>query len=272
VVFSYTFSTAKGPSAPQIYTPIARGPFVLSHPGCPLLIFSAAVYYRRNLPGTRNGAAFGMGTAFRRGPLFFPMTEYLCNGFECECGARVRVCRNDRSKPMPPSESFDRCQHSVPDLRHISSADVERRRSASSCLDREDALGSGRIPFARVLFPHCSTLKGPRSLHFTDTARARPFLGRYVALEVGSCLLGHPAKRTKGKRNDPHLFATLQKEVCVIRPQPRTALRAVRSSSKGFGFPKKFFDFLERRDLRMCFALAGHDTYSFEPYKEPSLP
>jgi len=30
------------------------------------------------------------------------MTEYLCNGYECECGARLKVCSHDRSKPMLP--------------------------------------------------------------------------------------------------------------------------------------------------------------------------
>ncbi len=34
------------------------------------------------------------------------MTEYLCNGYICECGTRVRVCHNDRSKPMPAGEGY----------------------------------------------------------------------------------------------------------------------------------------------------------------------
>jgi hypothetical protein len=35
-----------------------------------------------------------------------PVTDYLCNGYECECGARIRVCHNDRSKPMPHGRGY----------------------------------------------------------------------------------------------------------------------------------------------------------------------
>lgn len=31
------------------------------------------------------------------------MPEYLCNGYDCECGQRVIVIRQDRSKPKYPS-------------------------------------------------------------------------------------------------------------------------------------------------------------------------
>jgi hypothetical protein len=34
------------------------------------------------------------------------MAEYLCNGYECECGTRVMVCHNDRSKPMPDGKGY----------------------------------------------------------------------------------------------------------------------------------------------------------------------
>ncbi len=63
------------------------------------------------------------------------MAEYLCNGYECECGTRVMVCHNDRSKPMPDGKGYVGRQYRVPKMWGIALVNVERHNGTASRLD-----------------------------------------------------------------------------------------------------------------------------------------